>query len=518
MRRGPSCRGGSCRCTALRRASRRARGRRARCRARRRVRGVALEDVLVARQRLALGGREAVVVPQVDGGRHHAVDGAAGEEEGVHGGEDGGPGEDAERAHGVVHQRGAAVVPVVGQETVGRTRRRRARGGARRRVRRRDRGARRGRSRARGGGVAVRGERGGEVAGVVGEPRGRALRVAAAGVLGLERGHVVVERRGIAVSGGARRRAGRAPRGPRRAAETSPSMSSRHVPRRRARRAWRRGEACGASAVAREDLRLLGVEGREAGLPLGLLAARRPRWRPCGTCRGRGRCGARTRPRRRRAVARGPRRSRAPCRRRGRASRRMWAGRSFESACFSIRKRSERSAVWSPLSSSRRWRDDEARRLALQALLLDERERLPGRVARSSRRASPRRRAWRGARSSCASRSGPPSGRAAASAKAVARTCAVARACRERRGAGSRPARRAPAAAAYSPRRSSACGPREAGHVAEPARVALLPVLQPVEREAVEVVAGRILRRRRSDRRRPAGASVSSARTSRRSS
>jgi hypothetical protein len=84
--------------------------------------GLALEGGGVARQRLALGGGEAVVVPQVHGRGDEAVDGASGEQKGVHGRRERGAGEDAERPDGVVHDRGAAVVAVVGEETLRRGR------------------------------------------------------------------------------------------------------------------------------------------------------------------------------------------------------------------------------------------------------------------------------------------------------------------------------------------------------------------------------------------------------------
>ena len=80
--------------------------------------GLALEEGPVAREGLALRGGEAVVLPEVDGRRDHAVDRATGEEEGVQRRQDGGPREDAERPHGIVHDRRPAVMAVVGQEPV----------------------------------------------------------------------------------------------------------------------------------------------------------------------------------------------------------------------------------------------------------------------------------------------------------------------------------------------------------------------------------------------------------------
>jgi len=80
---------------------------------------LALEERAVAREGLALGRGEPIVVPEVDGGGDHAVGRAADEEERVERGQERAAREDAERADGVVQHRGAAVVAVVGEQAVG---------------------------------------------------------------------------------------------------------------------------------------------------------------------------------------------------------------------------------------------------------------------------------------------------------------------------------------------------------------------------------------------------------------
>ena len=80
---------------------------------------LALEERAVAREGLALGRGEPIVVPEVHGGGDQAVGRAAGEEERVEGGQERAAREDAERADRVVQHRGAAVVAVVGEQAVG---------------------------------------------------------------------------------------------------------------------------------------------------------------------------------------------------------------------------------------------------------------------------------------------------------------------------------------------------------------------------------------------------------------
>ena len=80
---------------------------------------LALEQRPVVHQGLALLARQAAVVPEIDGGRRDAVDGAPGQEERVQRGQKRATREDAEGADEVVDDAGAAVVAVVGQELVG---------------------------------------------------------------------------------------------------------------------------------------------------------------------------------------------------------------------------------------------------------------------------------------------------------------------------------------------------------------------------------------------------------------